>query len=88
MTDPKSTTAVDRPTDAPELTDYDRTHLKQYLMILDGDAAGATWQEIMRVVFNIDPDADSALSKRRYDAHLARARWMTSVGYRHLLKDS
>lgn len=88
MTDPNSPPAIDMPVDAPELTDYDRAHLKQYLMVLDGDAAGAPWQEIMQIVFNVGPDADPASAKERYDAHLARARWMTSVGYRHLLKDS
>lgn len=87
MTDPQSKSTGDMPIEAPELTDYDRAHHKQYLMILDGDAAGAPWQEVMRVAFSIDPDADPVSAKKSYDAHLARAKWMISVGYRHLLKD-
>lgn len=88
MSDPVNPPAHDVPTDSPELTDYDRAHFKEYLMILDGDAAGASWQEIMRIVFKIDPDADPSLAKSSYDAHLARAKWMTQVGFRHLLEGS
>ena len=73
------------PIDAPEITDYDRAHFKQYIMMLDGDAAGAPWEEIMRVAFQVDPAAEPDRCKRRYDAHLARAKWMTRQGYKGLL---
>ena len=70
------------------ITEYDRAHLKHYIMMLDGDAAGAPWQEIMRIVFKVDPEADPTRFKRRFDAHLARAKWMTREGYNHLLDSS
>ena len=69
------------PPDTPEVTDYDRAHLMIYLQLLDGDAAGATWQAAARLVLQLDPDADPASARLSYDAHLARAKWMTRVGY-------
>ncbi len=77
---------ADLPPQSPELTDYDRAHVKEYLMVLDGEAAGATWQDIVRHVFKADPDSDPR-AKQHYEAFLARAKWMTRVGYRHLLGD-
>lgn len=85
MSDPADVPGVHIPIDAPDITDYDRAHFKQYIMMLDGDAAGASWQEIMRTVFKVDPDTDPARLQSRFDAHLARARWMTREGHRHLL---
>ncbi len=74
------------PTDSPELTDYDRAHLQVYIQLLDADAAGIPWQEVVRLISNLDPIADPATAKRSYDAHLARAQWMTRVGYQLLLE--
>ena len=85
MSDPADVPGEHIPLDTAELTDYDRAHFKHYIMMLDGDAAGASWQEIMRIVFQVDPDADPARCKSRFDAHLSRARWMTREGYKHLL---
>lgn len=90
MTDHDSGSQPERagalPTDSPEVTDYDREHLTIYLQLLDGDAAGATWQEAARLVLQLDPDAEPESARLSYDAHLARAEWMTRVGYR-LLRD-
>ena len=90
MTDHDSASQPERPgalpTDSPEVTDYDRAHLTIYLQLLDGDAAGATWQEAARLVLHLDPDADPLSARHSYDVHLARAKWMTRVGYR-LLRD-
>ena len=72
------------PPDTPEVTDYDRAHLAVYLQLLDGDAAGAPWQDAVRLVLHLDPDADPAAARLCYDAHLARAKWMTRVGYKML----
>ena len=76
----------DEPPHSASLTDYDRTHLKLYLRLLDAEADGAGWQEVVGILFKIDPNIDPGRARRMYDSHLARARWMTEQGYRHLLR--
>lgn len=73
------------PTDAI-LTGYDQQHLLTYLRLLDADAAAADWREVSRVVLQIDPDKEPDRAHRAWETHLARARWMTEHGYRHLLR--
>ena len=75
----------DSPPDSDGLTDYDRSHLKLYLQILDVAAGGADWREVVRVLFDIDPEKQPERARGIYDCHLARARWMTTTGYRLLL---
>lgn len=77
----------DAPPVSAELTDYDRAHLTEYLMILDGAADGADWRDVVRVIFEIDPDKQPERARRIHDSHLARARWMTETGYRLLLRE-
>jgi hypothetical protein len=69
------------------LTDYDRLHLITYLRLLDAAAEGADWQEVVRIVLRIDPAENPGRAHRVWESHLARARWMTESGYRHLLDD-
>ncbi|MBX4899759.1 DUF2285 domain-containing protein [Rhizobium bangladeshense] len=75
--------------DGPPLTDrvndYDEAHFSTYLRLLDADAEGADWREAVQIIFGIDPDADPDRARRIHETHLARARWMTKEGYRHLL---
>jgi hypothetical protein len=71
-----------------ELTDYDYKLLICYLRLLDAEAAGADWHEVARIVLKIDPDKDCVRAKRMYETHMARARWMTQHGYRHLLLEA
>lgn len=68
------------------LTAYDEEHLITYLRLLDADEEGADWKEVARIVLHINPDADPEGAKRIFESHLARAKWMTESGYRHLLK--
>ena len=37
-----------------------------------------------RRILGIDPDNEPERARKAVDSHLARARWMTEVGYRHL----
>jgi hypothetical protein len=69
----------------PALTPYDQEHLITYLRLLNADAEGADWCHVVRMVLHIDPDQDADRARRAFDSHLARAQWMTAVGYRHLL---
>ena len=74
------------PTD-PALTGYDQEHLVTYLRLLDADTEGADWREVAQVVLHIDPDREPDRARHAFDSHLARAKWMTEHGYRHLLRD-
>ncbi len=71
---------------APELTDYDRSHIVTYLRILDAADEGAPWDEVARIVLGLDTEADAAAARAIFDSHLARARWISAHGYRDLLR--
>ena len=68
------------------VTGYDEQHLVTYLRLLDAEAEGADWQEVARIVLHIDPAQEPERAHRAWTSHLARARWMTESGYRHLLR--
>ena len=70
------------------LTPYDEKHLITYLRMLDADADNADWREVARLVLHIDPILEPNRARGAFDSHLARAKWMTSHGYRHLLRGS
>ncbi|MGH6707807.1 MAG: DNA -binding domain-containing protein [Bradyrhizobium sp.] len=70
----------------PALTGYDQEHLVTYLRLLDADTEGADWREVARIVLHIDPDREPDRARHAFDSHLARAKWMTEHGYRHLLR--
>ncbi|RVG25667.1 DUF2285 domain-containing protein [Sinorhizobium meliloti] len=76
--------------EGPPLTDrvneYDEAHFSSYLRLLDADAEGADWREAVKIIFGVDPDAEPDRARRIHETHLARARWMTQEGYRHLLE--
>lgn len=76
--------------DGPPLTDrvnaYDEAHHATYLRLLDADEEGADWRDAVRIIFGIDVEADPERARRIHETHLARARWMTEIGYRHLLE--
>jgi hypothetical protein len=44
------------------------------------------WREVAQVVLQIDPDHEPDRVRQAFESHLARARWMTKDGYRHLLQ--
>jgi len=71
-----------------ELTAYDKAHVKLYARLLDAADDGADWAEAVKVLFGLDPAREPERCRRIHDSHLARARWMTHTGYRHLLRQS
>jgi hypothetical protein len=75
----------DRAPEAPRLTAYDEDHLADYLRLLDEDESGADWRDVTALVFGINPTAEPDRAKTMHASHLARARWMTEVGYAYLL---
>jgi hypothetical protein len=68
------------------LTAYDERHVVTYLRLLDAETDGADWQEVAKLVLRIDPVSEPVRARRAWETHLARARWMTENGYRHLLR--
>ena len=78
----------DRPPESDKLTKYDERHLVTYLRLLDAAAEGADWREAISIIFHLDPEQNPTRARTIYDRHLARARWMTEQGYRHLLRPS
>lgn len=75
----------DQAPDGPALTAYDDAHLVDYLRLLDADIDGADWREVAVVLFELNPAAEPERAQQMHASHLARARWMTQVGYAHLL---
>jgi hypothetical protein len=68
------------------LTSYDEEHRVTYIRLLDADRDGAEWREVAQIVLHIDPSREPARARKAFDSHLARAKWMTEQGYRHLLR--
>jgi hypothetical protein len=76
---------TDKAPSADTITSYDTEHLVTYLRLLDADTAGADWKEVARIVLGIDPRDPKA--RAIWKSHLARAKWMTTHGYKHLIPD-
>jgi len=70
------------------ITEYDERHFVTYLRILDADDEGADWREVAQIVFGLDAGDDEERARAVHASYLARARWMTTHGYRHLLDKS
>ena len=88
MTKPRIDAPIlDQAPTADKLTDYDRLHLITYIRLLDADAGGIPWEEAAHSILHIDPETEPELARRAHQSHLARAQWMTRVGYRHILTD-
>jgi hypothetical protein len=73
------------PTDAI-LTGYDEQHVVTYLRLLDAERDGADWQQVAKLVLHIDPAREPTRARRAWETHLARARWITESGFKHLLR--
>ncbi|MDF0542772.1 DUF2285 domain-containing protein [Sphingobium sp. H39-3-25] len=74
------------PPQGEDLTAYDEQNLVTYLRLLDAEAEGAGWREVVRIIFEVDPDVDAENARLIFSSHLARAQWMRDSGFRHLLQ--
>jgi len=83
---PLDPNAADLASVEPMLTPYGQEHAITYMRVLNADAEGADWREVSRIVQHIDPDQDVQRARRAFDSHLARAKWMSREGYKHLLR--
>ncbi len=70
------------------ITPYDEQHFVTYLRLLDAADEGADWREVARIVLHRNPAAEPYRTRRCWEAHLKRAKWMTESGYRKLLLDA
>jgi hypothetical protein len=76
----------DSPPESDQVTAYDERHFVTYLRLLDAAAESADWREAVQIVFGLDPAQEPERARLVHDSHLARARWMTEKGFRHLLR--
>ncbi len=76
---------VDEAPSAEAVTPYDEQHFVTYVRLLDAAADNADWREVARIVLHRDPVAEPERSRRCWEDHLRRAKWMTEHGYGHLL---
>jgi hypothetical protein len=80
---PDPDVADEAPT-SPVLTGYDEERFLTYIRLLDAASEDADWREVAKVVLHIDPDKEPERAYRAWETHLARARWMTTTGYKYL----
>ena len=67
------------------ITAYGDRHHETYLHPLDAEAEGVGKHEMGRLILGFDPTGEPERAHKAVNSHLARARWMTKVGYRHFL---
>jgi hypothetical protein len=70
---------------SPVLTGYDEERILTYIRLLDAASEDADWREVAKIVLHIDPEKEPERAHRAWETHLARARWMTTTGYKYLL---
>jgi hypothetical protein len=83
---PPKATVADAAPSSQTLTSYDQEHIVTYLRLLDAEADGADWSEVAFIVLQINPKREPERARMAWETHLARAKWMTEHGYRHLLE--
>lgn len=66
------------------ITEYDNRLHDAYLRLLDADNDGVGKDEMARRILGIEPSKEPERARKVVDSHLARARWMSRVGYRYL----
>jgi len=86
VTRPHNQPVADEVPWSDSITPYDEGHLVVYLRLLDASADGASKDEMAQIVLGIDPAKEPQRAERAVDSHLRRARWMSRVGYRQLLR--
>ncbi len=77
---------ADEPPWSERVTAYDEAHFTVYLRLLDAQSAGAAPADMARIVLGIDPAKEPHRATMALQSHLQRAQWMTTHGYRRLLR--
>lgn len=66
------------------ITEYDNLHDETYLRLLDANEEDVGKDEMARLILGIDSAKEPERARKAVESHLARAIWMTKVGYRYL----
>ncbi len=69
-------------TNSPTFTAYDAAHFTTYMQLLTFSSGGASTDEMALEVLGIDPAQDPEGAARSVEAHLARANWFLTSGYK------
>ncbi len=73
------------PPESETVTAYDRQCFKLYITLLDADASGEEWSDAYKRIFGKSAIQNHKRAFKHYQAHLKRAKWMTTTGYLQLL---
>ena len=79
---------ADEAPSGPTITPYDEQHYVTYIRLLDASRDDADWSEVARIVLHRDPVTEEARTRRCWESHLARARWLSKGGYRRILEQA
>lgn len=72
---------LDEPPSPPDsLTHYDLIHGLLFSRLLSAARSGVPWQEAVRLILLRHVDADDDRARRCWEAHLARAQWLVTIG--------
>lgn len=82
-----SSDQINQLSDLQELTPYDRQHLATYLSLLYAEGQGTSIEDMAREILSLAPDLDPVTRRSIVEEHLARARWLATSGYKHLLEN-
>ena len=77
---------ADEAPSSEEITPYDLAHITIYLRLIDADDEGAPVADMAPIRLGLNPAKQPDRASRVVESRLRRARWMTSTGYRQLLK--
>ena len=69
---------------SPTFTAHDAVHFSTYMQLLTFSSGGASTDEMALEVLGIDPDQDPERAERAVEAHLIRANWLLTSGYKEL----
>jgi len=72
---------LDEPPGGASMTAYDEAHVRLYLRLLDAEAQGADWTEVVETIFGISPTAEPDRAAKVHQAHMGRAKFMTRNGF-------
>ena len=68
------------------ITRYDLENSITYARLLDAERAQADWRDAARIILLRDPDAEPEKAWLCWETHLARAKWIATVGFQQAIE--